>query len=325
MVATIAQLIKLQDYITRYEWDTYRYPTQYIRLKKENWSALYQEWLGEEEVKEDFVLTEACYDDLPEKNRSVFKRLKNKFKKPKVITEILQEEQLEEKATPLPETEQELKQYFLDNLLNFQMKWATSTVTHKSFVNQKYNQDALLKYLLQGFPDTDLVMYLPIFTIKKAPIETDIILITPIEIEIIHFIEYEEDAMIMASEERTWHIEHAEQQRKILNPIISLKRTEKLIKSILTAEEIAFSIKKTVLSRSNQIIFAAEPYHTRIIGKLEYDDWFQEKRGLTSPLKNTQIKTAEALLKHCQTTSVRRPEWEEDTGLLVMGDMEEEK
>lgn len=324
-MASIAQLIKLQDYITRYEWDTYRYPTQYIRLKKENWSALYQEWLGEEEVKEDSVLTEACYDDLPEKNQSVFKRLKNKFKKPKVTAEILQEERLEEKATPLPETEQELKQYFLDNLLNFQMKWATSTVTHKSFVNQKYNQDALLKYLLQGFPDTYLVMYLPIFTIKKAPIETDIILITPVEIEIIHFAEYGEDAMIMASEERTWHIKHAERQRKILNPIISLKRTEKLIKSILAAEEIAFSIKKTVLSRSNQIIFAAEPYHTRIIGKLDYDDWFQEKRGLTSPLKNTQIKTAEALLKHCQTTSVRRPEWEEDTGLLVMGDMEEEK
>lgn len=321
-MAFIAQLIKLQDYITRYEWDTYRYPTQYIRLKRENWSNLYQDWLVEAE--EESELIDEFYGELPERNRSVFKKLKNKLKKSRVTIDTLQEEQTEEKA-PLPETEQGLKQEFLDNLLNFQMKWATSTVTHSSFVNQKYYQDALLKYLLQRFPDTYLVMYFPIFTIKKAPIETDIILITPVEIEIIHFAEYEEDAMIMASEERTWHIEHSDRHRKILNPIISLKRTEKLIKSILVAEGIAFSIKKTVLSRTNPILFATEPYNTRIIGKLGYEDWFQEKRRLTSPLKNAQIKTAEALLKHCQTTSVRRPEWEEDTGFLGMEDMEEEE
>ncbi|WP_405100508.1 NERD domain-containing protein [Oceanobacillus sp. FSL H7-0719] len=321
-MALIAQLIKLQDYITRYEWDTYRYPTQYIRLKNENWNILYREWIGE--VEEEPIATEELGDDLQEENYSVFTKLKNKFRKPKVTVDVIQAEPAEEK-THLPETEAELKQEFLDNLLNFQMKWATSTVTHSSFVNQKFYHDPLLKYLLQRFPDTYLVMYFPVFTIKKAPIEANIILITPLEIEIIHFIEYEEEAMIMASDERTWHIEFADHHEKILNPIISLKRTEKLIRSILAAEEMEFSIKKTVLSRINNIVFAAEPYNTSIIGKLSYDDWFQEKRKLASPLKSMQIKTAEALLKHCQTTSVRRPEWEEDTGPLAIKDMEEKE
>lgn len=52
----MAQLIKLQDYISRYEWDTYRYPAQYIRQKKEQWERFYSEWLDpslKEKVKEE--------------------------------------------------------------------------------------------------------------------------------------------------------------------------------------------------------------------------------------------------------------------------------
>lgn len=313
MVVPIAQLIKIQDYITRYEWDTFRYPTQYIRLKNENWNKLYEQWRDPVEPKEE--IEEAIPDS------TVFSKIKDRFKKQKVTSELLHEDEIDEKQ-PLPSTELELKQDFLDNLLNFQMKWATSTVTHSSIVDQKYYKDSLLKYLLQGFPDTFLLMYDPIFTIRKAPIEGNIIIITPIGIEIVHFVEYGEEAKIIASEERTWLVETFNNQRKILNPTISLKRTEKLIKSILAVENLEFAIKKTVLSRNNHINFATAPYNTQIIGKLNYDEWFQEKRRLVSPLKNLQIKTAEALLKHCQTTSVRRPEWEED-GPLTLMDMEE--
>ncbi len=57
----MAQLIKLQDYISRYEWDTYRYPTQYIRQKKEQWQRFYSEWLDpalEEEEQAEAGSTE---------------------------------------------------------------------------------------------------------------------------------------------------------------------------------------------------------------------------------------------------------------------------
>ena len=36
----MAQLVKLQDYISRYQIDLARYPTQFVRLKKTNGSAL---------------------------------------------------------------------------------------------------------------------------------------------------------------------------------------------------------------------------------------------------------------------------------------------
>lgn len=314
-MALIAQLIKLQDYISRYEWDTFRYPTQYIRLKRKQWDKLHVTWSDDEAV------TQTVQAALPEEDISIFSKIKGKFTKKKEPLDVL-EEDIEEKQV-LPETELELKQYFLDNLLNFQMKWATSTIAHRSFVRKKYYNDPVLKYLLQGLPDTYLIMYHPIFTIKKAPIETDILLISPIGIEIIHFIEYEADAVIMAGSERTWHIESGDKEKNILNPIIGLKRTEKIVKSILVKHELEFDIKKTILSRKNNVISATDPYSTRIIGQMDYEDWFQAKRRLASPLKNTQIKAAEVLLKQCQTTSVKRPEWEEDKGPLTIMDMEE--
>lgn len=301
----MAQLIKLQDYITRYEWDTYRYPTQFIRLKRDGWEKLYDGWANPDE---DVVEEEAVAEE--DNEGGVFQRLKNKFKKKPVASEVLFE--AEEAAPPdLPVTEQELKQQFLDNLLTFQLKWATSTVSEQSIVDPKFARDPLLKYLLQRLPDTYLLMYYPIFRIKQAPVEAEIILISPVDIEIIQFVELEDDAVIMAGEERTWYIETPEGQRKILNPLISLKRTEKIIRGILFARDVSMNIKKTVISRRNPIIFASEPYQTRLVGTNDYNNWLKERRTFRSPLKNVQIKAAEVLLQSSQSTSVKRPEWED--------------
>src|SRR5699024_5887058 len=131
------------------------------------------------------------------------------------------------------------------------------------------------------------------------------ILITPIGIDIIQLIEEGEEAIIKAGDDRTWMIENRNRQTNILSPYISLKRTEHIIKRIFRVNDIQFPIQKVVLSRTNPILFYTEPYHQQIIGKHEYDDWFMKKRNMSSPLKNKQLKVTEALLKNCQTLSVR--------------------
>jgi hypothetical protein len=301
-VRALAQLIKLQDYISRYEWDVYRYPSQYIRLKKDQWEKLHYLWENPEH--------EAVQKKEESEQVSAFSRIKSIFRN-KQSHSMKPAEKIDNHM--LPETEQELKQYFLDNLLNFQLKWATSTLTDASFMDKSYYTDPVLKYFLQRFPDTYLIMFYPVFSIKNAPVDGEIIMISPIGVEIIYLAEAEAGAAIMAGDERTWLIDTAHEQRKVLNPLISLKRTEKIIRSIFHAEQHDFPIQKTILSRFNPIVFAQEPYQTKIIGSQQYDKWFQEKRRLDSPLKSYQLKAAESLLKYCQTTSVKRPEWEEDT------------
>lgn len=269
----MAQLIKLKDYISRYEWNAYRYPSQYIRLKQENWEKLYQLWNSRETM------------------------IDNDSENPKDL---------------LPTTEAALKQHFLDNLLSFQLRWATSTVADVSFTDKDYQHDVVLKYFLQRFPDIYFLMYYPIFNIKNASVDGEIILISPFGIEIIYLLEDNEEVTIMAGDDRTWLSSRGNIEKSIISPLISLKRTEHIIRRILNTEQIDFPIQKIVLSRTNNIVFTSEPYQTKIIGKYQYEKWFSEKRRLNSSLKAEQLKVVEALLKYCLTTSIKRPEWEED-------------
>ncbi|KNE21019.1 hypothetical protein AFK71_21160 [Virgibacillus pantothenticus] len=297
----MAQLIKLQDYISRYEWSPYRYPSQFIRLKNENWHQLKDMW--EKAANSSVDHTEMMQEAKEHPRWKLWKR------KTKAV-DVDHEEYTAD--LDLPETEQGLKQYYLDKLLHLQMKWATSTVTDISFVDKKWTEDNEIKYFLQRFPDTYLFLYYPIFTIKKAPVECEIILISPIGIEIICQLRETTGAMIIAQDARTWIVEKENSRGKLLNPHIALKRTENIIKGILSHYHLNFPITKTILAKSNPVQFLAEPYQTKIIGKQQYDSWFSQKRNMTSPLKNQQLKVAEALLKHVQTTSVKRPEWEEE-------------
>lgn len=302
----IAQLIKIQDYISRYEWNAYHYPSQYIRLKQENWLKLHHLWSNPEKEKHELESNETL---------STFAKWKSFIKRnPSDDLEVEKHEVI------LPKTEDELKHYFLDKLLPFQLKWASSTVTDVSFIDRSFEKDAKLKYFLQRFPDTYLIMYYPIFSIRNAPVEGELILISPIGIEIICLVEEPSNVKILAGDDRTWSMEANDKQSKMLSPLIALKRTEQIVKRILATEKIEFPIKKIVLSRINQIVFHTEPYNTKIIGKLEYGQWFNEKRKLVSPLKNRQLKVMDTLLKHCQTASMKRPEWEEEEPTFTMDD-----
>ena len=40
----MAQLVKLLDYVSRYEHDLSRYPSQYIRLKRYQWERMKTQW-----------------------------------------------------------------------------------------------------------------------------------------------------------------------------------------------------------------------------------------------------------------------------------------
>lgn len=40
----MGQLIKLENYISRYQQDIFHYPSQFSRLKQENWKSLFDMW-----------------------------------------------------------------------------------------------------------------------------------------------------------------------------------------------------------------------------------------------------------------------------------------
>lgn len=269
-------------------------------MKQDQWNKLFTSWQNDNQTMD----TTTSGNDKP----SSFKKLKSLFG----ATQTDQTETRE--VTELPGTELELKQYFLDQIYPIQLKWATSTVTDVSMTDQNYEHDKTLKFFLQRLSDIYLVMYYPIFNIKQAPVDGDIILISPVGIEIIYLIEESEDTTIFAGDNRIWTTEKDYVKTNMISPMIALKRTEHVVKSILKKYDIDVPIYKTILSRKNNIVFSDEPYMTRIVGRFQYEDWFLSKRRLTSTLKSWQLKAADVLLNYCLTMAVKRPEWEEKDG-----------
>ncbi|WP_028783503.1 hypothetical protein [Thalassobacillus devorans] len=302
----MAQLIKLQDYISRYETDIYKYPGEYILAKKQHWETMKQKWTEQRlGLMQDPAPSEKVKP--PFKWKRLFKRQGKE----------------EDDLLPPPEPPMSLeqaKQTFLDDIFSVQLKWASSTLWETSFLDKDYKCDKHLKYLLQRFPDTFLIMYAPLVKVKQAAMEINTILIGPLGIEIIHFMETSANSVILPADNRIWYIEDQQSRSKIISPMFALNRSETYVKSVLSKYDIDFPYKKVILAPDNQFKSPEESFHTSCIGKDEFQKWFEEKRKLHSPLKHMQLKVAEALLKHSQTTAIRRPEWGEEEQEFINGE-----
>ena len=206
----MAQLVKLQDYISRYQIDLTRYSTQFVRLKKGQWEKTKFEWQsGEMMTKWEHLDMEQQEEQETKTKLSLLKKFfpvrfskqeeqqEENIEQLDVSNEFADDEVREEETALLfepnivytPRSLEELKRIFLDQFFQFQMKWASSTLREKSYVDRKFMRDHLLRTLLQSLPDSYMLFYYPILRLKKAPIELEIVLMTPTECYIIKVLE----------------------------------------------------------------------------------------------------------------------------------------
>ncbi|MCP3741097.1 NERD domain-containing protein [Rossellomorea sp. BNER] len=326
----MAQLIKLQDYASRYGNDLYRYPSQFVRLKKQQWENLKGQWengdtLSEEPINENKEM-KASMPAFVGKLKGILKRGFSAEDEVNNPPSILQDKtdgmDFTITINSVPATLDELKMVFLDQLYPFQLKWASSTLMEKSFVDQSYIQDERLRYLLQRFPDNMLVLYFPVFYIKKAPVEMEQILITPTDVWCLTFLEEEDQTVYLGSQKRFWYKKWGEKEGKVLNPMLSLRRMENIISQIFRHRNIEIPLKKAIISRNGFIDFPLVPHDLQLLDKRRYDEWFGQMRRQSSPIKNVQLKAAQSLLEYCQTTSFKRFLWEDQMDIEFKSDKE---
>lgn len=332
----MAQLIKLQDYISRYEVDPKRYPTQFIRLKQSKWNRMKEEWEEGPKFESDWdeeAEAELFEDSAP--RETIFQKI-NPFKRKKkeldydellqevteredVVEEKVEEEELGFSFNPnllyRPQTVQDLRRMYVDQLFAFQLNWASTTMREKSNIEPKYQRDNLLKQLLQNLPDTFFVFYEPIFLLQKAPIELGIIILTPTNCYCIQQIEAEERATFSGTHsDRFWLKLIGENTKNIVNPMISLNRMESVMKSIFEQHQVTMNIQKVVLSRNGYIDYPGSSYDVQFIDRRQFPTWFEQLGNHRSPMKHMQFRALESMLAHVQTTSFIRAEWFSEGG-----------
>ena len=323
----MAQLVKLQDYISRYQLDLSRYPTQFVRLKKSQWDRAKQQWESGDELPEWEHLED--HSDIQERKKRFSLLNKLRFKKEEkevfnieevnVSTELLtQEEEIPDEETTLffepnivykPDSIDELKVLFLDQFFQFQLKWASSTLREKSYVDPKFLRDTLLKRMLQQLPDNYLLFYYPIVKVKKAPVELDIVLLTPTECICITVVEQENQAVFVGNGERFWTKKIGKTSQKTLNPLIQLNRMESIIHQLFVEKGVELPIRKVLLSRNGYFDYPGTAYNVQLIDKREFPNWLSNLKRASSPMKRMQILGAHAILQKVQTTSFNRDIW----------------
>ncbi|WP_153722950.1 nuclease-related domain-containing protein [Sporosarcina cascadiensis] len=310
----MAQLVKLVDYVSRYENDLSRYPTQFIRLKRYQWNRIRNQW---EHGVDLFENQPEEQEDVREENKW-YSQLFKKWRKHR--DEELEEEETtggedEGAETDLafqaaiderPNSMEKLKNSYKDQLFQFQLKWASSTLYDRSRVDPKYFTDTLLKQLTLRLPDSFLLFYYPIVKVNKAPMELDVILLTPTACYCITVLEDERMAAYIGSSDRFWLKKIGEQEIKVLNPTIALNRMEKVAASFFKAANVEIPIKKLILSRNGYIDYPGTPYEVTTIDRKNYEQWIERLSNNPSPMKHTQFKAAQAILDHAQTTALSR-------------------
>ena len=323
----MAQLIKLQDYISRYQIDMNRYPAQFIRMKKNGWERVKTEWESGELVQKWEHIEHIKENEIEEKKR--FSLIRKLFKKNQTKDEInvpikksqnelsIDEEQLPDDETTLffepnivynPQDIEELKKIFMDQFFHFQIKWASSTLREKSFVNSKFMRDSFLRTVLQSLPDNYLVLYYPVVKLKNAPVELDVVILTPLECLCITVIERENYSVFVGNSEREhfWLKKVGETETKVLNPLIQLNRMETIISKLFSLNNVTMPVRKILLSRNGYFDYPGTLYNLEFIDKRDYPKWIQELKHSTSPMKHMQIQAAKTLLNNVETTSYNR-------------------
>ncbi|MFJ6208004.1 nuclease-related domain-containing protein [Lysinibacillus sp. NPDC092081] len=329
----MAQLVKLQDYISRYQIDLARYPTQFVRLKSSQWERVKRQWeLGEEISEWQHTDDDSENDSFEEKERFSFlkkifagrqKEENEDIEQIEITNELMSDEDsipeeettltFEPKIVYAPQSVHELKRMFIDQFFHFQMKWASSTLREKSYVDPRFMRDPLLRNLLQKLPDNYLLFYYPILQIRKAPIELDVVLMSPTECICITVLEAENQAVYVGGSERFWIKKVGTKDSKVLNPMINLNRMESVLTQLFKQDDINMPIRKVILTQNGYFDYPGSPYGIQFVDRRNYGEWMEHLRKVSSPMKHMQIRASQTILNNVQTTSFNRDIWQQSS------------
>lgn len=300
----MAQLIKLSDYVSRYEIDIYRYPSRYVRLKKERWQRLKQDWEARKKRgKMPFWHSPTRFE---------VSQMKQKFNSwRRSITRHADEDMaglsFEEQRD---KTFDDLKRAFKDELFRFQINWASSTISEVSRVKKSYYYDGFLRFLTQELPDTVFIMYQPVCYLKKAPIDMDVVLITPFEIWLIRHLKGNEQTIFDRESDRRWEKQVKDQKALFMSPLIDLRRNKQVIEHLLQEMDTDMPIRQAVISMEGYIDMSPKSTRINLFDRRNLHEFKEKMLKSTAPIKSHQLKMADILLANSMTVSELRDDLE---------------
>ncbi|ALC82057.1 NERD domain-containing protein [Bacillus gobiensis] len=305
----MGQILKLYDYISRYEMNTNQYTNQFIRLKKERWESL-------QKACENGFFTEEKDESEKTTKGNIFSFKRGK-KRSAAETDKKYEWFYKEFSegtglnVDLLTSDRKRAEAFKEYIYRFQLKWASSTISQISSIQHEVYLDKELEMLAQSLPDSYFILYKPVLKVRKAAVELTVVLLAPLKIYCVVFLEgrNERESVFLGSKNRFWEERFQNGTRNVLNPCASLFRTEKVLANILNEKAIDLPIEKLIISRTSYIDYPDLPFGLSIVDKRNWREWLTKQQKNTAPIKSKQISAARQLLYHGESRSHDRKEW----------------
>lgn len=262
----MAQLIKLENYASRYELDIYRYPGQFIRMKKQRWERL-------DPVKESAYEQAAVSQDALAAEEQT-EKMKREFREDVFFF------QLRWASSTLKEKSNLDPRYRFDSWLKFFLL--------------RFPDNYLLLYrpvfqFRQAPVEVDIIMVGPLdvwcLTLLEGP----------------DGVVYQG-----TSERFWRKIEDGEVERALSPMLSNLRTYRLVSRIMGKYDPRPLPIKRVILSPASYIEYPDAPGDVEIIDRRNSAKWYESMRKQPSPLKFVQLKTAGTLLRHCQTISFER-------------------
>ncbi|KGA98761.1 hypothetical protein BALCAV_0202315 [Alkalihalobacillus alcalophilus ATCC 27647 = CGMCC 1.3604] len=204
----MAHLVKLSDYVSRYQIDLNHYSSQFTRMKKERWYYIKAEWEQAQNRLEEIEPDEAPQQKLL--NKWLQHPIWNSIKSWKIKEAPFLEK---DDFRSLDDSLQKKRQEYLNSVFESQITWASSSLGERSNLDEGFFQDKWLKQFCIDIPENYFLFYEPIFYLKNAEIEFEILLISPTEILCLTILNGEDLSVFEASSERFW-IEYIHKKEK---------------------------------------------------------------------------------------------------------------
>jgi hypothetical protein len=195
---------------------------------------------------------------------------------------------------------------FLNHLYPHQLTWASSTPSRRSKGITSLKKDEQLKNLLGWFGDASLILYHPVLKIEGVETEIDIILVTPFAIYVMYYLEGEKGSVFQGRSKRQWAEIRSEEERLLVNPLISLARSTELVSRSLQGENGGLPIKPVLLVPNSFVEFADPGRGVQIIDQPLFSNWLKTMEPYRAPVKNNQLKVVETLLGKATTRAESR-------------------
>lgn len=195
---------------------------------------------------------------------------------------------------------------FYEWLFEEQLDWATRTAGERSLCPDEIRGQNWLKKILRAVNDVSFVLYCPVLLSKSAAVQLDSILITNDTIWCIKPLAGEEGSVFQEMSARKWREIMTGSTREWLNPLISLRRTEKIIASMMKNLGIKMNTAGAVFAPASYIEFVHETPGIRYVDLRREREWYENLSEHSLMLKKEQIMAAEALLAHSETDAGSR-------------------